>query len=74
MELRVECHAGGKVDERPVRVQLDERPYLVEKVIDQSYGPDDTVFKVRADDHNLYILRRPTPGHEWGLESFQRLK
>ena len=50
--------ASGKADERPVRFQLDDRHYLVEEVLDQWYGPDDTFFKVRADDHNLYILRR----------------
>jgi hypothetical protein len=55
MKLRVECYAGVKADERPVRFQLDERDYLVEEVLDQWYGPEDTFFKVRADDRNLYI-------------------
>jgi len=36
-------------------------------------GPDDTFFKVRADDRNLYILRRNTSRDEWTLESFRRL-
>jgi hypothetical protein len=33
MKLKVECYAGAKVDERPVRFQLDERDYLVEEVL-----------------------------------------
>jgi hypothetical protein len=73
MKLRVECYAGRKADERPVRFQLDDRDYLVEEVLDQWYGSDDTFFKVRADDRNLYILRRNTSRDEWTLESFRQL-
>jgi len=66
MKLRVECYAGVKADERPVRFQLDDRDYLVEEVLDQWYGPDGAFFKVRADDRNLYILRRNTHCDESG--------
>jgi len=58
MKLEVECYSGRKADERPVRFRLDEHEYLVEEVLDQWYGPADSYFKVRADDGNLYILRR----------------
>jgi len=71
MTLRVECYAGRKADERPLRFQLGEREYRVEEVLDQWYGPDDTFFKVRTDDGNLYILRRRHTG-EWKLEAFRR--
>jgi len=76
MKLRVECYAGRKADERPVRFELDGRDYLVEEVLDQWYGPDAQFFKVRADDGNLYILRHRTSGEpdEWSLESFRALK
>ena len=76
MRLRVECYSGYKVDERPVRFQLNTNDYFVEEVLDQWYGPDDAYFKVRADDGNLYILRRETsvPEGEWTLESFRKDK
>jgi hypothetical protein len=76
MKLRVECYAGRKEEERPVRFQLAERDYIVEEVVDQWYGPADTFFKVRADDGYLYILRRSrSPDADcWTLESFRRLK
>jgi len=74
MKLWVECYAGLKADERPVRFQLDDRDYLVEEILDQWYGSDDTFFKVRADDRNLYVLRRNTPSEEWILESFRQVK
>lgn len=72
MTVRVECYAGRKADERPLRFQLGERVYLVEEVVDQWYGPDDTFFKVRADDGNLYILRHSHVEDEWSLEAFRR--
>jgi uncharacterized protein (UPF0128 family) len=76
MKLAVECYSGGKADERPVRFRLDGHEYLVEEVLDQWYGPTDLFFKVRADDGNLYVLRRETskPDGAWYLESFRQLK
>jgi hypothetical protein len=71
MKLRVECYAGAKADERPVRFVLGERAYMVEEMIDQWYGPDDTFFKVRADDGNWYILRNSHSTRAWTLESFR---
>jgi hypothetical protein len=73
MILRVQCYAGRKADERPVRFQLGEREYVVEEILDQWYGPDETFFKVRADDGNLYILLHDHSADEWQLESFRRL-
>jgi len=73
MVLRVQCYAGRKADERPMRFQLGERDYVIEEVLDQWYSPDDTFFKVRADDGNLYILRHHASSGEWMLESFRRL-
>ena len=71
MKITVQCYAGRKADERPIRFRLGDRDFLVEEVVDQWYGPDDVFFKVRADDGNLYILRRNEMG-EWSLESFRR--
>lgn len=72
MHVRVECHAGYKGAERPLRFFLGASMYAVEEVLDQWYGPADTFFKVRASDGNVYILRY-TPAAEterWTLESF----
>ena len=56
----MECYAGRKADERPIRFQLDEHEYIVEELLDQWNGPEHVFFKVRADDGNLYILRHET--------------
>lgn len=74
MKLEVDCYSGRKGGESPVRFRLDGHEYLVEEVVDQWYGPSDSYFKVRADDGNLYILRKETsmPGGPWHLESFRQ--
>jgi hypothetical protein len=72
--LRVQCYAGRKADKRPVRFQLGVREYVVEEVLDHWHGPDETFYKVCADDGNLYILRHHNAADEWRLESFRRLQ
>lgn len=76
MKLQVECYAGQKAGERPVRFRLDDRDYMVEELLDQWYGPDDVFFKVRADDGNLYVLRHKSATNEdaWHLEAFRQLR
>ena len=76
MRLHVQCYAGSKAEERPVRFQMGERQYIVEEILDQWYGPDHVFFKVRADDNNLYILRHRTsvPEGEWDLLSFHKTR
>jgi hypothetical protein len=73
MNVRVECYAGRKDSERPVRFLVGDRSYDVEDVLDQWYGPEHLFFKVRADDGNVYILRHDTsaPDGEWELVSFR---
>jgi hypothetical protein len=74
MQLRVECYAGTRAEERPQRFFLRERRFEVQEVLDQWYGPHDFFVRVRADDGNIYILRHNTdPNHDlWTLESFRR--
>jgi hypothetical protein len=74
MKFSVECYSGRKADERPVRFWLGGRQHQVEAVLDQWYDPESTLYKVRADDRNLYILRQQTstPDQAWDLVSFRR--
>ena len=76
VRLRVECYSGSKADERPLRFYLGEQLRMVEEILDQWYGPDSIFFKVRADDGNLYILRKRSSNadQEWSLESFREQK
>jgi len=72
MNIRVQCHAGYKADQRPVRFQLGNRDYVVEEIVDRWYGPDDVFFKVSTDDGNVYILRLHASSDQWTLESFRQ--
>jgi len=74
MKVQVECYAGRKAEERPLRFRIDGHEYIVEEVLDQWYGPEDIFFKIQADDGNLYVLRHQTsvPDGEWDLVSFRK--
>ena len=87
--LKVECYAGYKADQQPLRFSFlgthhqsnsplkpspirGTRTYQVAEVLDRWYGPDYECFKVRADDHNLYVLRHQLGQDSWSLDSFRR--
>ena len=73
MRVQVECYAGHKGAERPIRFRLRENSRVVEEILHQWYGLEDTFFKIRADDGNVYILRL-TPGVDedlWTIEAFR---
>lgn len=70
-EIRVECYAGYKADERPVRFCAGENTYAVESVDDKWYSPDATFFRVTANDGNVYVLRHDHANDRWTLEAFR---
>ena len=69
--VRVECYAGYKADERPVRIHVGERSLNVEEVQDRWYSPGVTYFRLKADDDNVYILRHEEAQDIWILEAFR---
>lgn len=71
MKLTVECYAGYRSDERPLRFSMNERLYEVQEVLDRWYSPGASYFRVRADDGNLYVLKHHEPQDAWSLESFR---
>ncbi len=52
-----------------MRFCIDGTAHQVESVLDQWYEPDSAMYKVRADDGNIYILRQntSTPDGTWEL-------
>ena len=75
MRIKVECYAGYKADERPLRFTPQApgaHTFEVKEVLDQWYDPQFQCFKVRADDGNLYILRHNAQDDVWTLDSFRR--
>ncbi|MFZ0335311.1 MAG: hypothetical protein WAN10_17965 [Candidatus Acidiferrales bacterium] len=70
-EIRVECYAGHRADERPLRFFAGGHAYAVESVDDKWYSPEATYFRVRADDGNVYVLRHDEANDEWTMEAFR---
>jgi hypothetical protein len=70
-ELKVECYAGYRADQRPLRFSLGENTFEVENVEDQWYGRTAIYFRVLANDGNTYVLRHDEEGDVWTLEAFR---
>lgn len=71
MRVLVECYAGYKGAERPVRFCLGERWLEVVEVVRQWCEPDGSYFEVLGGDGKQYVLRH-TPGMDedsWTLQS-----
>ncbi len=75
LSLKVECYAGYKADERPLRFTPQApggRSHEVREVLDQWYGVGFRCFKVRADDGAIYMLKHTESDDIWTLEAFRR--
>ena len=71
IDIHVECYAGSRADERPVRFRLADRMIDVDEVLDRWLAPDHRYFKVRAGG-DIYILRNDVASGSWELTMFQR--
>jgi hypothetical protein len=65
--LKVKCYSGFKADERPINFIIDDKEFMVEKIIDQWHTPEYDCFKVFADDGREYILKHDLKRDEWSL-------
>jgi hypothetical protein len=70
-EIRVECYAGHRADERPLRFVLHGREFLVHELEGRWYSPQATYFRVRADDGNYYVLGHDEAQDSWTLDGFR---
>jgi len=69
--VRVECYAGHRADERPLRFFLDERKYEITAIDDQWYSPGVAWSRVRADDGNVYVLKHDEGSDTWELDAYR---
>ncbi len=72
--VRVECYAGYKVDERPVRVLLNGQMVGVAQVEDRWYSPGTTYFRVLLNNGERYVLCRQEAQNVWTIEAFRAAK
>jgi hypothetical protein len=54
--IRVECHAGGRVDETPRRLVFADRTVEVAEEEARWREPDGDRFRLRGDDDVLYTV------------------
>jgi hypothetical protein len=69
--VKVECYAGYKGEERPVRVLFGERAEEVKIVEDRWYSPGATYFRVVVESGDRYILRHDDAQDVWTIEGFR---
>lgn len=70
MQIRVECYAGYRGQERPLRLLLGRRQVAVVEIVDRWLDPDHRYFKLRGDDGGLYIIRYDMRHDRWELTMF----
>ena len=71
-EIHVECYAGYRADERPLRFTLNGRVFEVQEVADRWQSPGVMYFRVHADDGNFYVLRHDEVMNVWTLDGPKR--
>ena len=69
--VEVQCYAGYRADERPVRLRLGEETLEVVEVEDRWYSPGETFFRVRVANGDRYVLRHVEAQDTWSLEAFR---
>ncbi len=69
--VHVQCYAGYKGDERPVKLQIDEQMLDIAEVEDRWYSPGATYFRVLLANGERYVLRREGAQDVWTLQAFR---
>ena len=69
--VRVECYAGYKGDERPLRVHLGVNALEVVNVEDRWYSPGATYFRIAVEGGDRYVLRREEAQDVWSMSAFR---
>jgi hypothetical protein len=70
--IKVECYAGYRAEQRPTRFILGDQALEVVEVEDQWYSPSSRYFRVRASDGNVYFLCHDEEKDCWRLDAFRQ--
>ena len=70
LRIKVECYAGHRGEETPVRFYIGNRCIEVLDVLDRWLDPSRRYFKVKGDDGGIYILRHSTEEDAWEMTMF----
>ena len=72
LSISVECYAGYRGEETPLRFRLGDRLVEVSDVLDRWLAPEHRYFKVRTAEGDTYILRHDIISGAWELTVFER--
>jgi hypothetical protein len=67
----VECYAGYKAEERPVRILFEAQTLEIADVEDRWYSPGATYFRVLAESGDRYVLRHDDAQGVWSLTAYR---
>jgi hypothetical protein len=66
-DLRVECYAGSRGEERPLAFWLGDRRLAIRTILDAWQSEDGTYFRIIGGDRVVYVLRRDDRRGQWEL-------
>jgi hypothetical protein len=69
--MRVECYAGYKGDERPLRLHFADSTLAIRAIEDRWYSPGATFFRVVVESGDTYVLRHDDAQDCWSLAAFR---
>jgi hypothetical protein len=69
--VQVECYAGYKADQRPLKLYLAGRSLEITSIEDRWYSPGATYFRVLTSDGDRYVLRHDDPQDVWTLVGYR---
>ncbi len=69
--VKVECYAGYRADERPLRLRLDEEVLEIAAVEDRWYSPGETYFRVVVANGDRHVIRHVEAQDVWSMEGFR---
>jgi hypothetical protein len=65
--VRVDCYAGSKADEYPLRFYHEEGLVEISRIIKRWQTPDSRCFKILGADGCYYTLEYDQPADQWKI-------
>src|SRR5512138_1559687 len=72
--IQVQCYAGAKADETPIRFVWEQQTITVGEVLDRWHQVESTpewpradYFKVQSTDNKMYLLKHDLESDQWFL-------
>ena len=68
MTLKVKTYSGYKADQYPISFAIDDKEYIIDKILDSGVGEYFDYWKVDVGGKK-YLLKLNKNGDEWSLEA-----